>query len=114
MPPELRKRKLSNLEHVPVLTCTLGVDKTCTYAKGSFPHFKHFEDKIHLVGGINVPKLVECMGSDGRCVPLSHIVANRNARVCKARGRQRVALARCTTPTRARCTCSSWCGLQSG
>jgi hypothetical protein len=66
MPPELRKRKLANLQHVPVLTHTLPVDKTCKYAPGSFPHFAHFEDKIQLVGGINVPKLVECVGSDGR------------------------------------------------
>jgi len=42
------------------------IDPTLTYKEGTFPHFVNFGDTCKLVGGINQPKLVEALGSDGR------------------------------------------------
>jgi len=66
LPNNLKKRTLSDLTQIPVLTAPLPVDPKCKYPPGSFPYFSHFEEKISLVGGINEPKLLRCVGSDGR------------------------------------------------
>ena len=65
IPSSCKKRSLSNLNLVPVVTASLPVDPTMRYAEGTFPSFQHFGDTCRLVGGINCPKLVEAHGSDG-------------------------------------------------
>ena len=66
IPSACKKRSLSNLHLVPVITASMPIDPTLTYKEGTFPHFVNFGDTCKLVGGINQPKLVEALGSDGR------------------------------------------------
>ncbi|KAF3329020.1 serine/threonine-protein kinase ATM [Carex littledalei] len=63
LPREIRS--LRQLELVPVVTATIPVNPSCQYGEGSFPHFKGFGDSIMIMNGINAPKQVECLGSDG-------------------------------------------------
>ncbi|KAF6155450.1 hypothetical protein GIB67_019976 [Kingdonia uniflora] len=64
LPREIRS--LRQLELVPVVTATFPVDHSCQYHEGTFPHFKGLADSIMVMNGINAPKVVECLGSDGR------------------------------------------------
>uniref|UniRef100_A0A1D1Z750 Serine/threonine-protein kinase ATM n=1 Tax=Anthurium amnicola TaxID=1678845 RepID=A0A1D1Z750_9ARAE len=59
-------RSIRHLELVPVVTATFPVDPSCQYGEGSFPHFRGLGDSITVMNGINAPKVVECLGSDGR------------------------------------------------
>uniref|UniRef100_A0A0D9UVU7 Serine/threonine-protein kinase ATM n=1 Tax=Leersia perrieri TaxID=77586 RepID=A0A0D9UVU7_9ORYZ len=63
LPRELRS--ICQLELVPVVTATIPVDPNCQYEEGSFPHFNGLADSIMIMNGINAPKVVECIGSDG-------------------------------------------------
>ncbi|QHO17058.1 hypothetical protein HN873_033624 [Arachis hypogaea] len=58
-------RNLPALELVPVVTATISVDRSCQYPEGSFPYFKGLVDSVMVMNGINAPKVVECLGSDG-------------------------------------------------
>ncbi|KAG5035608.1 hypothetical protein JHK87_010518 [Glycine soja] len=51
---------------VPVVTATISIDHSCQYHEGSFPYFKGLADSVMIMNGINAPKVVECLGSDGR------------------------------------------------
>ncbi|KAM4115239.1 hypothetical protein ACJW30_04G133500 [Castanea mollissima] len=64
LPREIRS--LRQLELVPVVTATFPVDRSCQYHEGSFPYFKGLVDSVMVMNGINAPKVVECLGSDGR------------------------------------------------
>uniref|UniRef100_A0A0E0FF12 Serine/threonine-protein kinase ATM n=1 Tax=Oryza nivara TaxID=4536 RepID=A0A0E0FF12_ORYNI len=60
--------KLAELEtkkEVPVVTASIPVDPNCQYEEGSFPHFNGLADSIMVMNGINAPKVIECIGSDG-------------------------------------------------
>ncbi|XP_060670261.1 serine/threonine-protein kinase ATM [Ziziphus jujuba] len=59
-------RNLRQLELVPVVTATFPIDRSCQYHEGSFPYFKGLADSVLVMNGINAPKVVECLGSDGR------------------------------------------------
>ena len=63
----MKKRALSDLDLLPVLTADVPVDFDCEYnlANSGIATFRHFGENCRLVGGINQPKLVECYGSDG-------------------------------------------------
>ncbi|XP_073048604.1 serine/threonine-protein kinase ATM isoform X27 [Primulina eburnea] len=63
LPRELRS--IRELELVPVVTSNFPVDQTCQYPKGFFPHFRGLADSVTIMNGINAPKVVECLGSDG-------------------------------------------------
>ncbi|KAM1451845.1 hypothetical protein ACFX2I_038908 [Malus domestica] len=63
LPRELRN--LQPLELVPVVTATFPIDRSCQYHEGSFPYFKGLGDSVVVMNGINAPKVVECLGSDG-------------------------------------------------
>ncbi|MED6180993.1 hypothetical protein PIB30_015216 [Stylosanthes scabra] len=58
-------RNLPALERVPVVTATISIDHSCQYPEGSFPYFKGLGDSVMVMNGINAPKVVECLGSDG-------------------------------------------------
>ncbi|KAL7139007.1 hypothetical protein ABFS83_09G021400 [Erythranthe nasuta] len=58
-------RSVRELELVPVVTSNFPVDRTCQYPQGSFPHFRGLADSVTIMNGINAPKVVECLGSDG-------------------------------------------------
>ncbi|XVF54114.1 hypothetical protein PTKIN_Ptkin05aG0154900 [Pterospermum kingtungense] len=64
LPREIRS--VRQLELVPVLTASFPVDPSCQYSEGSFPYFRGLADSVMPMTGINVPKVVECLGSDGR------------------------------------------------
>ncbi|KAJ7956242.1 Serine/threonine-protein kinase ATM [Quillaja saponaria] len=64
LPRELRN--LQPLELVPVVTATFSVDRCCQYHEGSFPYFKGLADSVMIMNGINAPKVIECLGSDGQ------------------------------------------------
>ena len=67
IPSQVKKRALSNLDLLPILTADVPVDFECEYnlAHSGIATFRHFGENCRLVGGINQPKLVECYGSDG-------------------------------------------------
>ena len=50
---------------VPVITAPLAVDPTCVYAPGSFATFTQFQGDMHLVGGVNLPKRISAVDSNG-------------------------------------------------
>ncbi|CAM6085267.1 unnamed protein product [Calypogeia fissa] len=58
-------RNIRQLELVPVVTAQVPVDFSCQYQQDSFPHFKGFSEGIKIMNGINAPKYMECLGSDG-------------------------------------------------
>ncbi|KAG9138050.1 hypothetical protein Leryth_001298 [Lithospermum erythrorhizon] len=58
-------RSVRELELVPVVTSSFPVDPSCQYEQGSFPHFRGLSDSVTIMNGINAPKVVECLGSDG-------------------------------------------------
>ncbi|KAJ4974544.1 hypothetical protein NE237_007718 [Protea cynaroides] len=64
LPREIRSFR--QLELVPVITATFPVDRSCQYPEGSFPYFKGLADSVMIMNGINAPKVVECIDSDGR------------------------------------------------
>eukprot|EP00898_Chlorokybus_atmophyticus_P004026 jgi/Chlat1/4624/Chrsp3S05582 len=64
MPRDMRN--LHGLDLVPVITAKLPVDPSGKYPTDSFPHIVRFAEEIQLVGGINAPKLIQCIGSDGQ------------------------------------------------
>ncbi|CAK9137605.1 unnamed protein product [Ilex paraguariensis] len=63
LPREIRC--VRQLELVPVVTSNFPVDYSCQYHEGSFPHFKGLAESAMVMNGINAPKKVECLGSDG-------------------------------------------------
>ncbi|XP_065875882.1 serine/threonine-protein kinase ATM isoform X2 [Euphorbia lathyris] len=64
LPREIRS--VRQLELVPVATANFPVDRNCNYHNASFPHFKGLGDSVMVMNGINAPKVVECLGSDGK------------------------------------------------
>ncbi|CAN1347706.1 Serine/threonine-protein kinase ATM [Linum perenne] len=59
-------RGVRQLELVPVVTANIPVERNCQYLEGSFPYFKGLADSVMVMNGINAPKVVECLGSDGK------------------------------------------------
>ncbi|OUM66587.1 hypothetical protein PIROE2DRAFT_6109 [Piromyces sp. E2] len=60
---KLKLSKVKELERVPITTKTLPVDPTCTYE--NIVYVKAYKSSFQLIGGINLPKVIECIGSDG-------------------------------------------------
>ena len=56
--------KLSRLREVPVPTLDVAVDPTCCY--DSIISIEGFDPCFQLAGGVNLPKVMSCLGSDGR------------------------------------------------
>ncbi|KAI0078689.1 hypothetical protein K474DRAFT_1706258 [Panus rudis PR-1116 ss-1] len=61
LPPTLGIRKIENLM-VPVLTAHTPVDPTLRY--DNFVWIKRYDSAFETMGGINVPKVIVCRGSD--------------------------------------------------
>ena len=62
VPPGLQILSIKDMK-VPVTTAHLPVDTTCRY--DSFVWISRFEDSYATAGGINIPKITKCVGSDG-------------------------------------------------
>ena len=62
LPSDARRLKLQSL--VPLITLHLDVDPTCTYS--NFVSLVEFSGSAQLLGGVNLPRRVTVLGSDGR------------------------------------------------
>ncbi|KAJ7760552.1 hypothetical protein B0H16DRAFT_1415528 [Mycena metata] len=62
IPPQLAIRNISNVD-VPVLTCPPALDPSCKYDNCVF--IKKFETTYDTAGGVNLPKVCICVGTDG-------------------------------------------------
>ncbi|XP_006899108.1 PREDICTED: serine-protein kinase ATM [Elephantulus edwardii] len=56
--------KLKNLEDVVVPTMEIKVDPTGEY--GNLVTIQSFKAEFRLAGGLNLPKIIDCVGSDGK------------------------------------------------
>ena len=65
MPPsgELRLARMRNLD-IPVATARLEIDPTCKYE--TFVSIHRYSETFTTAGGIHLPKISECVGSDGK------------------------------------------------
>lgn len=61
----LLKKQMLNLP-IPVTTFNLLVDVNCLYDPSSFPSIAKYADTFRNAGGINMPKIVVCIGNDGK------------------------------------------------
>ncbi|CAJ1975137.1 unnamed protein product [Sphenostylis stenocarpa] len=61
----IRLAELETKREVPVVTATISIDRSCQYHEGTFPYFKGLADSVMIMNGINAPKVVECLGSNG-------------------------------------------------
>lgn len=50
---------------IPVTSFNLPVDPTCTYDPKTFPTIVRYRDVFENAGGINMPKIMWCIGDDG-------------------------------------------------
>ncbi|KAJ1969833.1 Serine/threonine-protein kinase tel1 [Dispira parvispora] len=60
-----RLSALPAMDHIPVATLQLPVNPQGRYTKGSFPTIQKFDKQYRTAGGINLPKIIKCYGSDG-------------------------------------------------
>lgn len=58
------KARVQNLP-IPVTTFHLAVDPTGRYDESTFPSIAKYDDCFETAGGIHLPKIVVCRGSDG-------------------------------------------------
>ncbi|XP_071956069.1 serine-protein kinase ATM-like [Antedon mediterranea] len=56
--------QIKDLEHVAVPTLDLPVDPSCNY--DDIVYVKDFKPTFKLAGGVNLPKILTCVGSNGR------------------------------------------------
>ena len=63
IPPNMRILKLKHPK-VPVLTALTAIDPTCRYDGCTW--IEGYEDTYDTAGGVNLPKIVKCIGSDGK------------------------------------------------
>jgi ataxia telangiectasia mutated family protein len=59
------RRKVINLP-IPVTTIDLPVDISGRYDGSSFPTIVKYKETFETAGGINLPKIMTCLGSDGK------------------------------------------------
>lgn len=57
--------KLTNLA-IPITTYALPLDKACRYDPSTFPCIKGFKPSYTTAGGLRLPKITKCMGTDGK------------------------------------------------
>ncbi|TNN16177.1 Serine-protein kinase ATM, partial [Schistosoma japonicum] len=55
-----------SLELVALPTCTFRIDRSGTYPTSNLIHVAGFSPDFQLVGGINLPKVIGCLGTDGK------------------------------------------------
>ncbi|KAL4233543.1 hypothetical protein ACF0H5_008223 [Mactra antiquata] len=63
LPAQLWLTKVKDLRNVPVPTKEIKVSPSCDY--NDISYILKFESTFKLAGGINLPKIITCMGSDG-------------------------------------------------
>ena len=63
LPSALTITKLKNLTHAAMPTVEIPVDPECKYE--DITYVREFAPTFKLAGGINLPKIISCIGSDG-------------------------------------------------
>jgi ataxia telangiectasia mutated family protein len=63
VPPGLKIGNIKNL-NVPVMTDDLRIDLSLKYE--NIISISHYQDKFTTAGGINLPKITQCVGNDGQ------------------------------------------------
>ncbi|ELU13193.1 hypothetical protein CAPTEDRAFT_149364 [Capitella teleta] len=63
MPRDLAITKMSDLQHVGVPTIDVKIDISCEYT--DLVKVVNFSRTFKLAGGVNLPKIIQCLGSDG-------------------------------------------------
>ncbi|XP_071506799.1 serine-protein kinase ATM-like [Diadema antillarum] len=63
IPPNQPLLQIKSLQHVALPTLELEVDPSCRY--DNMVYVEGFEPTFKLAGGLNLPKIISCMGSDG-------------------------------------------------
>jgi serine-protein kinase ATM len=63
VPPAVTIKKIKNL-NIPVMTMSITVDPTMRY--DNCVCISGYESKFQTAGGINLPKIIVCIGTDGR------------------------------------------------
>lgn len=58
--------KLRNLPYSTILTDRIPIDPTGNYSDTTLATIVRFEDRYRVANGLNQPKIVMCVGSDGR------------------------------------------------
>lgn len=65
MPQRLKLSSIKNLD-IPVSTHDLPIDKTCAYDSDKMVCIQSYKKEFKLAGGIHTPKIMYCLGTDGR------------------------------------------------
>lgn len=65
LPKTLLIAKLRNLSHTAILTDRVPIDPTGKYENTVLVSVVRFEDRYRVANGLNQPKIVMCIGSDG-------------------------------------------------
>ena len=63
LPASLQLTKIGQLKNIAVPTVQIDIDPKCEYHGVITIH--KFEPTFKLAGGINLPKIISCQGSDG-------------------------------------------------
>lgn len=64
VPSGLKLLRLKNLP-IPITTLALAVDKSCMYEPEHMPCIVGYKTIYTTAGGVNLPKITDCIGSDG-------------------------------------------------
>ena len=62
-------RRLPALDKIPIITAHLPVDPACAYPDGTFPTLHKMPATVTLPGGVNVPRKLDVLASDGQVYP---------------------------------------------
>ena len=62
-------RRLPVLDAIPIITAHLPVDHACAYPAGTFPTLHKLPSTVTLPGGVNVPRKLDVLASDGKVYP---------------------------------------------
>jgi len=65
LPNNALVRKLKDLS-IPVPIASIPIATNGNYSNHSFPTIRQFETEYKTAGGINLPKIMNCLGSDGK------------------------------------------------
>ena len=75
-PKTLLITKIRNLTQIAILTDRLPIDITGSYPENRIASVVRFEDRYRVANGLNQPKIVMCLASDGR--PRKQLVKGRD------------------------------------
>ena len=57
---------ISTSNRIPVPIASVPIKTNGKYSPSDFPTIRQFENEYKLAGGVNLPKIMNCLGSDGK------------------------------------------------